>query len=203
MAKKDTLTAVKEKMQGLLDMRAADLEKIEQTKAAALHRIQAAKAAIEEATTAMNADAYTKAKEEIRQAEALRDMCDARAGQLKRQEYITESERDEVIESLLQYEKELTAALHAKITPMLQELETVNNIYRGTIYDIERTIEKWCADIHANYRQVGYIRTLPDGTTTNRHEKPWPVHMMKYSGSTESNRLHEYLAEILRLLKNG
>ena len=107
MAKQTVLDEVKNRMKEMQDSKAAQLETIRQKQAEARSQIEAAALAMKQATEEMNVDSYEEAKNRKRKAQTALDMYNGRYEQIKQQEYISEAESDSVVDSLLEYEKQL------------------------------------------------------------------------------------------------
>lgn len=194
---------VKKRMRELMEAKSAQLAEIESRTAEARARLEAAGAAIQKATEEMNVDSYETAKAQAAKAQAALDMYTARYDQLKAKEYISEAESDKVIDSLLEYERELEADFKAAMVAPLQKLAKLHADYVAAVNDAENTMAAWQQDIHVNYRTRGSM-TREDpltGERTDRMERPVPVHRMYYGGCDEAARLGRYLENEAKLLK--
>lgn len=195
MAKQTVLDKVKNRMKEMQDSKAAQLETIRQKQEEARTDREAADLAIKEATEHMNLEAYAEAKDAKRKAQTALDMYNGRYKQIKQQEYISEAESDSVVDSLLEYEKQLAEDFKAAAAVHLKKLAELLKDYKAAVQDTEDTITAWQRDIHANYNTRGAMtRTDPlTGEQTHRSERPIAVHTMPYTGCPEADRMGNYL----------
>lgn len=195
MAKQNTLQEVKDRMKKMQDSKAAQLETIRQKQEEARTQIEAAALAMKTATEEMNVDAYAEAKDAKRKAQTALDMFNGRYSQIKQQEYISEAESDSVVDSLLEYEKQLAEDFKAAAAVHLKKLAELLKDYKAAVQDTESTLTAWQRDIHANYNTRGAMtRTDPlTGEQTHRSERPIAVHAMPYTGCAEAERMGRYL----------
>ena len=186
---------VKKRMRELMEAKTTQLAEIETRTAEARARLEAAGAAIRQATEEMNVDSYEAAKAQAAKAQAALDMYTARYAQLKNQEYISEAESDKVIDSLLEYEKDLEKDFKAALVVSLKNLAKLHADYVAAVNDAENTMAAWQQDIHANYRTRGSMTRVDPltGERTDRMERPVPAHRMYYGGCDEAVRLGRYL----------
>ena len=189
MAKKNKAQEVQARITEMIEQKAADLDAISKKQAEARTQLEAAELAIKDATASMDLDAYEKATAAKRKAQTALDMYGGRYAQISQQEYISEEESDKVIDSLLSYEEELAEDFKKAIAEPLKTLAALQDAYANSVQEAEKTIRKWTADIHANYRVQG--TTYANGT--NRSDSPKPVRMTPYTGCSEANILANYL----------
>ena len=203
MAKQTVLDEVKNRMKEMQDSKAAQLETIRQKQEEARTDREAADLAIKEATEHMNLEAYAEAKDAKRKAQTALDMYNGRYKQIKQQEYISEAESDSVVDSLLEYEKQLAEDFKAAAAVHLKKLAELLEDYKAAVQDTEDTITAWQRDIHANYNTRGAMtRTDPlTGEQTHRSERPIAVHTMPYTGCPEADRMGHYLEKEAQLVE--
>ena len=181
------LQAADAQMKELLQVKAAELEKICNLKREAAAELRAASEAMEKATKELDSGAYEKAKAAAQRAEDKAGMIDARFSQVQRRELITEAESDEVIDSLLQYETDLSEGFRDAIAGPLEHLAELLAAYKKEIRAVETFISRWSADIHANHRTRGASLFFDEnGGYTDRSTTPVPVHSQPYKGCTEA-----------------
>lgn len=203
MAKQTVLDKVKNRMKEMQDSKAAQLETIRQKQEEARTDREAADLAIKEATEHMNLEAYAEAKDAKRKAQTALDMYNGRYKQIKQQEYISEAESDSVVDSLLEYEKQLAEDFKAAAAVHLKKLAELLKDYKAAVQDTENTLTAWQRDIHANYNTRGAMtRTDPlTGEQTHRSERPIAVHTMPYTGCPEADRMGHYLEKEAQLVE--
>ena len=196
MAKKNIAQEVQARIHEMQESKAAQLKEIQDKQTEAQTQKEAAALAMKDATERMDLDAYEEAKQAKHKAQTALDMYSGRYTQIKQQEYISEKESDEVIASLLAYEKQLAEDFKAAASPHLLALKEILQEYKGAVQDTENTINTWHREIHANY--LSQTTTYAE-TGTNRSPNPIPVHTTPYTGCSEAHRLNEYLknAEII------
>ena len=189
------LDEVRELMRQLQEDKAAQLETIRQKQEETRSRIEAAGLAMRQATEEMDAEAYDKAKTEREKANDALAMYTGRFEQITAQEYISEADSDNAIESLLAYEDQLAEDFKAAAAGHLAALAELLNTYREAVTATEWTLTEWQRDIHANYNTRGgtaYYDAIT-GQHTYRSSNPVPVHAAPYAGCSEAVQLGEYL----------
>lgn len=198
MAKQNTLKEVQERMQELLDARAAELNEAQQKQAEAQAQKAEAEKAIKAATESMDLQAYEKASQARQKAQTAINMYAARFAQLQEKEFIPEAESDKVINSLLAYEEDLAVEFKADIKEPLAALAAIVKSYNAAVVETENTIRSWCAGIHENYDTRG-ASTYTDPITkerTTRSPVPVPVHRTGYPGCDEYVQLQRALEQM-------
>ena len=142
------------------------------------------------------------AKKTKHKAQTAAEMYSGRYDQLEKQEYISEKESDEVIDSLLQYEVQLELDFKKALADPLKKLAKIHADYMDAVEDTERTLTAWQQEIHANYNTRGAMaRKDPQtGKITNRSERPVPVHQLPYNGCDEAAHLGLYLVKAAPLM---
>ena len=201
MAKKTPLQEVKDKMQELQTKKAEELAAVKEKQAATQNELAEAQERMKDATAVMNLDAYEEARAAKQKASTALEMYRGKYEQIKNQEYISEQDSDQIIDGLLEYEKELAEDFKATIAPHIKALDEALIAYRAEVHDTEATILAWQNDIHANYSTRGKTyRTDPfTGQKTDRSETPTPVRLVPYTGCTEAAVLDEYLKKAAHL----
>ena len=150
--------------------------------------------AMREATVAANLGAYDVAKAKRREAKTASEMYRARLDMINKRELISEEESDGVIDSLLAYEADLTAQYEKDIREPLALIEKLTDTYQSSIGEVERTIDRWTSDIHANYRTFG--RTYYKETGSDRAPAPVPVHITGYKGSDVATIARDFISNV-------
>ena len=185
MAKKNTVEMVKDRMVEMLAKRAEEVAKLTEESKKVQAQKEEAEAKLKAATEEIDMDAYETAKADIKKAETALELYSARYSQIKHKEVISEEESDKVIDSLIQYEKDLDAQFMADIEEPLRRLQEINQNYLNTIRDTEITIRNWENNIHANYRN----------SSGGRNNYKTFVHPVTHQGCRFSLKLREFLAK--------
>lgn len=190
---KNRAKEVQAKIKELIDTReqtiAAIREKIEGERRAEA----AAQEAIDKATAALDFEMNHKAQEDRAAAAERRALLQRRFDQMRSRKQVTEEESNEVIESLLQYEKDLAAAFEEDVSAPLAALAKLCKEYREKVQETEDTINNWTHEIHPNY--LSPSTTYPDGT--HRAPQPVPVHRVAYFGCDLSRQIDAFLRDVL------
>lgn len=198
MKKQTALQDVKNMMQEMKAKKAEELEMLIQKRNEAYKQLEAAELAAKDATERMDFEVFEDAKTAKERAKTAIDMYNAKHTQISNQEYINEAESNKVIDSLLNYEKEIEKDFKAKAAIHLRELETILAFYFHEVNETERIIVEWCNNIHANYRMESTMYfNKATGDYTNRSNKPVPVHSVPFKGCSEANITEEYLKQRL------
>ena len=194
MPKKNKVQEVQQRIKEMTEKKQAELEAIAEKKGEAQTRKELAEARLKAATEQMDLEAYEEAKEDIRKAKTAIDMYAGRYKQISQQEYISEEESDKVIDSLLDYEKELDEQFVVDIKEPLERLLEIVRNYKAAIKDTEMTIRSWETNIHANYTSRGLMQRYDEaGQLTDRYKDPHYVHQPFYDGCKEAHQLENYL----------
>lgn len=154
----------------------------------AQQKSEKAAAAAKKAAADMDIKAYTAAKAAQSEAQTEIAMYTDKRTQIAEQEYVTEAESDKTIDSLLDYEKELSAAFEQDIAGPLAELKRIQSAYQTEIAETEAVIYRWSAEIRENHNSRG-CASYVDPTTGERScrsPQPIPVHAVPYPGCNAS-----------------
>lgn len=189
--KKAIIEEVKDKIRSLQDERQKELEEIQARIDEEVTKARAAAAAIEKAVDALDVDAHMQAKEAEARAKTAIDMYRARQEKISKRKYITEEESDRVIDSLVEYEKELAEEYKKELAGILSTLDAATKKYQNAVTDAESTISAWTLTIHANYRNPA--TTYPDGT--HRAPQAQPVRFSPRE-CAESNITAKYINDV-------
>lgn len=196
----NSVQQVKNRMKTLREMKQTQLAEMEKKQAEARAQIEAAEADITKATEALDIDGYEAAKRDKSKAQTALDLYSGRIEQINRQQYVTEAESDQIIDGLLQYEKQLDTDFLEAISEPVTRLETLRKEYLDKINEAEQTIRAWTSEIHANYRSRGtrlYVDKLT-GERTDRSETPIPVHVVAHTGCQEAADIRDFLDKLNR-----
>lgn len=184
---------VNKRIDTMLRERAEALATIQEKEEQAKKDLDAANEGMRKATADLDLDGFGEARKKKVDALTALEMYQGKAVQISKQEYISEQESDKVIDSLLQYEDDLAEEFKRKLADLVAQLTNLQTEYTSRVSETETVITRWTREIKPNYRDEGYMRTLPDGSITNKHDKPWPVHQLPYLGCPESKQLQTYL----------
>lgn len=187
-----TRELVEKRMQDMIDKRASEIAEIDKVLTETAETIRKASEAVDAAVAATDFDAYTNANAEASRARAVSDMYKRRREQLTGRELISDAESDAVIDSLLDYEKDIAAQYERDIKKALAGLAAVHDRYMVEVEKTEETITRWTSEIHKNYRSTG--TTYSDGT--NRAPRPVPVHSVAYDGGALAVKINAFLREV-------
>ena len=180
MSKKntDTVTEVRNRIDKYIADRDHEIAEIDQHIAEAKESKATAEAALQAAIEATIQADYNSAKEAIESAQNVIEMFTARREQLVNKEFLSESESDSVIDSLLAYKKDCDAALAAALAEECAKIRTIIDNYKGEYKDMYDTIRTWEGEIHLNYRRPGV--TYAPG---HEPKDPVPVHIPQMHGA--------------------
>ena len=192
MSKQNIAQEVRGRIKEMTATKKAELEIIENQREAINERLKSANEAVFTSSHNMDIDAFQKAVAERETAQIELDMYNTKFNQIRDQEYITEEESDRVIDSLMEYEKQLSDDFEKDIIPLLKKLSALYEKYTQGINETEEVIWEWTRNIHANYRNPTALYS--DGT--NRSSKPLPVRNIPFSGCAAAQRLGRYLNNV-------
>ncbi len=191
---------VSKQIEELMEKKESELQLIRTKKAEAEKSLELAIETTKEATAKMDLKAYEKSKADEGKYKTAINMYAEKYEQIKNQEYISEEESDKVIYGLLNYEKELAEEFNRDVEKPIKELAEICIKYYGNVRKAEQELKRWTKYIHAFYRSPGTSITLPDGTTTNRHNEPQELHKMGYGGCKEYIKLRDFIMKGWRKL---
>ena len=193
MIKGSVASQVQTRINGILDRREQELQAIGEKLAEAKAQASAAAREIEDATSRTDLEAFEAGKAKKRKAQTAIDMYSGRYSQLEKQAFISEEESDRVIDSLLDYEKDLEGQFVLDIYEPLQKLKELQEKYSDEVAYTEQTIQNWTHNIHENYRGFG---TTYRETGTSRSPRPVPVHLTPYLGCDKSKTIADFIKQI-------
>lgn len=195
---KNTAKEVLERIEKLQNNKMAQLETIYQKALDAGNAAAEADQIMKQAAEELDLATYSKAKSDLEKANVAAEMYSKRYEQLEHKEFMSETESDNVIDSLLAYEKELAVEYEKKIVAPISTMNKIHLEYVEAVQETETAIESWCANIHANYRSEG--TTYADGT--NRSQSPVPVHRLPYTGCGKSKLIGSFLDKVEKSKQN-
>lgn len=193
LAVKNTAKEITQRIDDMQNRKKQDLEEIRARQGEARARLAKAKQDIDGAAAVMDLDAFRRAQDSAKQEETALAMYGRRYQQIEGKEYVSEEESNAIIDSLLDYERQLEQDFEKALSSQIRDLTRLRDKYTQDIQETERTLSRWTSEIYPNYRAESATRMLPDGTRTNRMEKPVPVHTSEYKGGGECAILSEYL----------
>lgn len=203
--KKNALQVVRERITELTSKKERELAEIQENQNKAQRELEAAGQALQTAADQMDLEAYSEAEAASRRSRMALEMYGAKYQQIQRQEYVTEAESDQTIDSLLSYERELAAEFEKDAAKHIEAISKLLTDYQQEVNDTERTIDNWCWTIRANYRTFGMSRRRDPrtGEWTDRAESPVPVHPAGYQGCDLARRVDNFLKNVSNITKKG
>ena len=190
---KNTAAEVRERIEEMIGDQAQQLADIQEKIEAERKAEAEARAAIEQAVADLDFDRNHEAKRALEQAIERRELLSKRAEMLRSRKLVTEEESDRVIDSLLQYEKDLAAEYVAGLSKILSQLEEMTSNYTANVDEAERAILSWTQNIFPNYRSDS---ARYQGGTTTRAPHPVAVHTTAYLGCDESIITKEFVQKL-------
>lgn len=185
-----TMTEVQAKMDIIITKKAEDWAEIERRTTAATAALEAAETELQAAADKMDSAKFEAAEKAKADAERQLSMLAVKKQQLVGREYITETESDKYIDSILDHERQLSAAFEADAGALLQQLDALHSAYAKQIAAAEAVLTKWTTEVHQNFRTFGNTQRFDAaaGAWTDRSDRPVPVRgntyiPVKYTGS--------------------
>ncbi len=145
---RNPLNEVQKKMDDLKRKRAAALEEIDKKKKEAQNELTTAQEELEEATGKMDLTAYEKASARRQKAQTALDMYSMRYEQIGKQEYITVQESEEILNSLIKYERQLEKALTNEANDTIHNLLSTIDKYQSDVSEIQKVYREWIHTVH-------------------------------------------------------
>ena len=169
---KTIVEQVQARMAEMQEQKSLTLAQIAEQKTATQMRIAAAEDAIQAATSKMNIDEYEDATAERRRAELELSMLEGRRAQVL-QRGISETESDQVLDSLEAYADDMTEQFQKDLARRLKDLHGFMIAYRNEIQQTDHVMKHWQQQIHPNYRNKHGHRIDPiTGEATSRMDHP-------------------------------
>ncbi len=154
-----------------------------------------------ESARLMDIKRYEVAEERERKLKTEKAMYHAKYEQSKNWERVTESESDEVINSLLEYEKQVNDAFKQEFFKLMKETIKLNRAYQQEIRTVENTFIDWTSNIHPNFRHQLHLYEMDPGLASAKVDYPVPVHRTNFIGCLESVRFDEFI-KLINVGKN-
>ena len=187
------MQGAREKMNAILDARAAELATIRAERDKAYAEIAAHTRAMNEATEKLDAAAYSKAKNKKIAAENAAEMYSKRFDTIREKEAVSEQDSDAFIDDVLSFKAETTAQYEREALKLLNDLDALSAEYGSIIEDAKSVLTTWTRRVHANYRAY-----LDDpGVRTVRRNKPVDVHSVGYVGCNLYRRVAQFVRPTL------
>lgn len=180
---------IKNRINQLIEEKAASLAEIQVEIDKAVEREAAAVNEMKIAMESTNVDAYQEAKSKKLAASNALEMYRARLKQLTERKFLTEAESDEVIDELLEYEDVLKEDFMKSLEAPLKKLNELYKEYIARVDEAENIISRWTSEIHSNYRN--FYGIYANGT--NRSDKPVSVHNIPVTGCPASDITGKYI----------
>ena len=197
-----TLDKVKKQIRDLQENRTKQLLEINSKQEESQARLHKAEKAMRDATEVMNLEAYEQSKAEVDKANIALEMYKDRYAQISKREYISEEESEKVIDSLLDYEKDLESEFISAIKKPIEELQEIHRKYTSEVDETEKTLRTWTNDIRKNYSTRGRTTRIDEsGEVTDRSDKPVPIRITPYYGCDESVMIGTFLGKTEKLTR--
>ena len=190
---KNTAAEVRKRIEEMLEEQTRQMDVIQERIEAERKAEAEARTTIEQAVADLDFDRNHEAKRALEQAIERRELLSKRVEMLRSRKLVTEEESDRVIDSLLQYEKDLAAEYVAGLSKILSQLEEITNNYDADVKEAEGVILKWTQQVFPNYRSE---TAMYQGGTTNRAPYPVAVHTTAYLGCDESIITKEFVKKL-------
>ena len=183
-----TMKQVQEKMDTIIKKKTEDFDTIERLSTAASTALEAATAEREAAAAEMDSKRFEAAEKAQADAKRRLDMIAVRQKQLAGQDYITETESDQYVDSILAHERQISEAFEADAGKLLQQLDALHKTYTAEIAAAEEVLHQWTANVHANFRSFGMTTFRETGTHRSPRPIPVPGHGPERSWSCDAAR---------------
>ena len=190
---KNTAAEVRKRIEEMLEEQTRQMDVIQERIEAERKAEAEARTTIEQAVADLDFDRNHEAKRALDNAIERRELLSKRAELYRSRKLVTEAESDRVIDSLLQYEKDLAAEYVAGLSKILSQLEEMTSNYAANVDEAERAILSWTQNIFPNYRSDS---SRYQGGTTNRAPYPVAVHTTAYLGCDESIITKEFVKKL-------
>ena len=196
MEKENIAKQTKKRILEMIETRTKELTENEIKISKAKDEASAADAELTDAIKNANEKDFESAKAKKAHADLIIDMLSKRNSFIASQDFIAESESDQVIDSLLNYENELSNEFINDISVLVNKLNALLIDYRSDILEAEQTISAWTSQIHANYRRLS-------SPFKERTKEAQPVRVTQFYGNEESRILSSFLESrpIIKLIK--
>lgn len=153
---------IEERIKSLQENKAKSLFEIKVQVEELKKTISAAAAAMAAATEKLDSDAYGKAKAEKIAAETKLEMYSDRLKQYETSEFVTVEESEKVLDSLVNYGKDLITAYENNIKDLLIELNSLTEGYNKAVEELTSVACRWTREIRPKYDQC-------NGNSKRRH----------------------------------
>lgn len=172
----DALQKTKKKIDELMKAKREQLDDLQARRAAAEELLRAALDDCEKAARENDEAAFKDAQSRENMARTQLRLWGEKYDEVSGAEMISEAESDTVLVALLEYEKELAAKYTGAIVDPLLALYRTLKEYQGLYEEAEGVMQRWTANIHANYRSTtGLYYDTETGEYKSRSPKPVPL----------------------------
>lgn len=185
MEKENVAKTTKDRIKELLENQSKERLNLETKRSEAEKESAEADIEMTKAVESADLESFRTAKEKKEQAELIINLLTKRQAIVNSNKLVPESESDQVIDALLDYEERLSKDFITDISKHVNELNTLLINYRNDIKETEATIQTWTAKIHPNYRRFSYMK--------ERAESAVPVRSVGYNGNVESSAVQMFL----------
>lgn len=191
MSEKNVVEQINSQIDAILKERGSELAKtlasIRDTRSAIDEQEDAIRAAIAEG----NMKTYTAASEKKSLLERQLEMYTRRKSYFEDNAGITDTDTENTIDRIFEYESEEEKELVNAIRGPLKQLEEINRTYRERVLAAENTIKRWTASIRPNYRSAN---TTFRETGTNHSLTPIPVRSVPFLGCDLSEKILRWMS---------
>lgn len=181
---KSVIQLTSERIEALLTAKNDQLQEINNKINEAQQKKRRAEELMAEATDKLDIEAYNKAKTAKLEADGAIEMYSKRFGILQKNDYVSEKESDDQIDAILEYEQEIKVQFETAVSAHVKALNDLCTAYSNEVDVAERLIERWCYEIHRNYRDRG---------SNTRNDRPVKVHVLPYLGGDVLSMTESYL----------
>lgn len=192
---KDIVKETQQRINTLVAQKEVEVKSIQQEIDAANAAYEKASQDIQDAMAATNLDAYEEAKRAQLAAKSKREMYSGRLQQLNAYEFVSEQESDDLIDALLDKEREIEADYEQKLAKVIEDLKAVQAAYEQAKGETKTTIDRWTWLIHKNYRTRGLSSYVDEATGERTDRSPIPVNV-RHVPSRFGGMVHSFLKGI-------
>lgn len=151
IGKHETVNKVKSRIDELVTRKKCDLKDIAKKSDDIRAEIETITQVKEKASAQMDSETYVNADFDLERKNKELDMVNARYEQIENLKIVSDDESVAVMDSLVNYEKQLDDAFDQDVTPLLDKIRHLMSIYMEEIDNTESVIKAWTISVHKNY----------------------------------------------------
>lgn len=189
---RDTIEEIRQKADVILEDKAIELKEINAKINNISQELSEMHKDLSKAINDTNEAEFKKISKKITELDNTLLMYHTKREQLQRNEFISESESDAVIDRLLSLQDENADCYSEELKPHLEAVLEISKKYWDDMIAIESLITHWSAHIHANYNTRGKV--IKNGST--RMDYPVPVRTVAYMGCKEFKLIEDVLRQL-------